>query len=287
MTLRCRVAILVYIGASLLVPGRVARADFSTPTYIFTTKQLDTNWGYDPSKGINTPPATVWSTYTAPDGTVVVNPASLKNPLQFPQFNPNDSTMVAPHNPSQTAVLTGVAISMGYTFNNTFKYNYANATEMSLSADGSINYTLPSSTPLAFGLPPTFHHGFNPDNTPYYRPFNAVTDKLNQDIAVQNGIVTSFISKTFATNGNDPVSAQYLGSSVLQVPIVAFAKSSFDSRSGNGTGQSVTDAQFNFSIHYTYKLVPEPSAVTLAAIGGLASLMVYARGRRRQVREAS
>ena len=255
------------------------RADFSTPTYTFSTKTLDTNWGYDTSKGISTPPASLWSTYTAPDGTVVVNPANLKNPLQIPQFNANDPTMVAAHPADQTAVLTGVSISMSYTMTNSFIYNYANNTGLSVRADGSITYTLPSSTPLSFSNSPTIHYGYNPDNTPYYRPYNAATDKLNQNITVINPTLTGSASKTFTTNGGDAVSAQYVGNSVLQVPVLAFATSAFDSQSGNGTGHSITDAQFTFQIHYLYKLVPEPSASALAMIGGAVSLVAYGRKR--------
>ena len=287
MVFRFRMRLSLCIGAALFAPMSFVRADFSSPNYTFTTKALDTNWGYDTIKGINTPPATLWSTYTGPDGNPVVNPANLKNPVQLPQFNANDPTIVAPHNPSQTAILTGVSIAMSYTLNNTFTYNYATNSPMSVRADGAITYALPSSTPLSFNLAPTFHHGYNPDNTPYYRPFNPVTDKLNQDVAVQNGIVTSFISKTFATNGNDPVSAQYVGNSVLQIPVVAFATSAFDSQSGNGTGRSITDAQFSFQIHYTYKLVPEPSAITLGAIGGMISLVVFVRNRRLSTRKTA
>ena len=274
-----RTSLVLCLGTALFAPMSTVRADFSSPNYTFTTKALDTNWGYDTSKGINTPPVILWSTYTGLDGNPVVNPANLKNPAQLPQFNPNDPTIVAPHDPSQTAILTGVSIAMSYTLNNTFTYNY--------STNSPIAYSLPSSTPLSFNLAPTFHHGYNPDNSPYYRPFNAVTDKLNQDVTVQNGIVTSFISKTFATNGADPVSAQYVGNSVLQVPLVAIATSAFDSQSGNGTGRSITDAQFSFQIHYNYKLVPEPSAIMLGAIGGMISLLIFARNRQRSARRTA
>ena len=287
MAIQFRMSAFLCLGVAFFAPTSSVRADFSSPNYTFTTKALDTNWGYDTTKAINTPPATLWSTYTGPDGNPVVNPANLKNPVQLPQFNANDTTIVAPHDPTQTAVLTGVSIAMSYTLNNTFTYNYTTNSPMSVRADGSIAYTLPSSTPLSFNLPPTFHLGYNPDNTPFYRPFNSVTDKLNQDVTVQNGVVTSFISKTFATNGNDAVSAQYVGNSVLQIPVVAFATSAFDSQSGNGTGRSITDAQFSFQIHYTYKLVPEPSAITLGAIGGMISLMVFARNRQRSSRKTA
>ncbi len=267
------------LGVVLTVSGSAARADFSTPTYTFSTNTLTTNWGYDTGKGIATPPKTLWGTYTGPDGVTVVDPTKMKNPLQAPQFNPNDPTIVAAHDPSQTAVLTGVSIAMTYSLHNSFVYNYVNNTGISVRADGSITYSLPSSTPLPFATAPTFHNGYNPDNTPYYRPFNPATDKLNTDIAVNNGILTGFATKTFSSNGVDPVSAQYVGSSVIQVPILAFATSAFDSQSGNGTGRSITDAQFSFSIHYTYKLVPEPSAITLAMIGGAASLFFFRRRR--------
>lgn len=76
-----------------------------------------------------------------------------------------------------------------------------------------------------------------------------------------------------------PVSAQNVGASVFQVPVLAFSTLGFDSNSGNGTGRSISDAQFSFQIHSTYKLVPEPSAITPVMIGGVASLLVH-RNRR-------
>jgi hypothetical protein len=257
------------LGAALGM-GHVARADFDTPTFEFKTNNLNTNYGFDPANGINTSPATMWSIY--PGGL------ALSNPLQLPQFNPNDPTMVAPHDPNLTAVLTGVNITASYSLNNALQYVYTTAgASLSVRADGSLTLPLPSSTPLTFPVAPVFHDGYNPDGTPLFRPFNPATDQLNVPINVPVTSPSSFTSQFFASNGHDAVSAQYVGTSTISVPIVASARSAFDVTNGNGFGQSITLAQLDLKVFYTYALVPEPSAMALVLIGGGISALVFRR----------
>ena len=271
MTKRSLILGVVIVGTALATGG-IARADYTTPTYEFKTNNLNTNWGYDPANGINTTPSALWSTY--PGGF------ALANPLQLPQFNPNDSTMVAPHAPDLTAVLTGVNITASYALNNELQYVYTTTgASESVRADGSMTMTLPSSTPLTFPVAPVFHDGYNPDGTPLYRPFNPATDTLGVPVDVPVTSPSSFVSHTFASNGHDVVAGQYVGTGTIAVPIVASATSAFDVTNGNGYGRSITLAQVDLKVSYSYQLVPvpEPSAMALVLVGGAVSAWAFRR----------
>ena len=259
---------------------RGVRADFDTPTFEFKTNNLNTNWGSDPANGINTSPATLWSIY----------PAGLtpSDPLQIPEFNPNNLTMVAAHAANLTAVLTGVNITVSYALNNSLQYVYTTpGASESVTADGSIALNLPNSTQLAFPVAAVFHDGYNPNGTPLFRPFNPATDTLNVPVNVPVTSPSSFVSHFFASNGHDAVAAQYDGTSNISVPIVASAVSSFDVTNGNGFGRSITLAQLDLKIFFTYQLVPvpEPSAMALVLVGGAVCAWAFRRSLLGRARE--
>lgn len=257
----------------VLGTGHSAWADYTTPTYEYKTNNLNTNWGYDPANGINTAPGTLWSTYPAG--------YSLANPLQIPQFNPNSSTMVAPHAANLMAVLTGVNLTASYALNNALQYVYTTTgASESVRADGSMTMTLPSSTPLTFPVAPVFHDGYNPNGTPLYRAFNPATDTLGVPVDVPVTSPSSFVTHAFTSNGHDAIAAQYVGTGTIAVPIVASATSAFDVTNGNGYGRSITLAQVDLQVSYSYQLVPvpEPSAMALVLIGGAVSAWAFRRG---------
>ena len=78
----------------------------------------------------------------------------------------------------------------------------------------------------------------------------------------------------------------FIGTGIVNLPVVGYAFSSFTSTSGNGKGTVLTKATADASVTYEYvttaqpEFVPEPGAVLIWGVGGIGSLVVWRALRR-------
>jgi hypothetical protein len=217
---------------------------------------------------------------------------AVNDPLVFNQFNPKLGT------------LTGIDLTFSFTIRNDYVLTFVNTpitTTMyistSLTSDPAILANPAERAMLTDGNSVTLLGPGGSGTTPIFGPpatrqpvdLVAMTETSGTwssllpitnphfipPTETQQSLVTTL---TAASNGS--LFNDFIGKSVVDLPVLATGNSSFYSSSGNGSGEVLTSANATLSIQYVYTAsgIPEPSSVILLGVGiGLTLLAAHRR----------
>jgi len=195
-----------------------------------------------------------------------------KNPFQIQQFNAADYT--APGQSASNVMLLGVAVVLNYQFANTITMRFDTPSTINVTASGEMHLKLPGVTDNLVGAP-TLGTSAERTATP--------SDLFPKFVTLPTKYTSGTSSMGYTHDANPNVLAAFTGTGSIYLPVVATAKSSFTSTSGNARGTSDTAASATVSVIYFYTyVVPEPASVMLMGLGGGGLVLAYrARSRRR------
>jgi hypothetical protein len=233
------------VGLAQLAVPTAARADFLTNPQVLTIPLTPTDWG--------------------PTTTVLTG----LDPFVLKQFNPATYS-----SGGKTAVLLGVEVKMSYEFDNTLSMKFDNMSTITVKATGNMQVDRPNGSTLL------------PTPNPAFTNFQSMTANpatvLGKTVTFPTQVYTGSVSSPTGGFTDSTSLTQFKGTGTISLPVVATATSTFTTSSGNGFGASVTDAKAVITVVYRYALVPEPSSLALAGLGGgCVALVGVCRSRKR------
>ncbi len=243
-------------------------------------------------------PTTGLSTLTNWGPTTSTFPAGTQDPFVIQQFNAATYQPAAP--PGLTAQLQAIGISLSYTFQNTINMTFTNPSTSTVMATGNIELLAPSPTLNTglTGISNVYVPGYNTPGSASTQALpilvNAPTFGNTATVTASSAVHTFPYTVTMATQTTSSVSAlaytqslptvlaAFTGVGSVQLPVTAYATSTFNNNFGNGQGGSTTFASVTVSVVYFYAYVPEPSSLVLTGLGGFGLLGACLRQRRRR-----
>jgi hypothetical protein len=227
---------LLGVGLALVLGSATARGDYFTTAIQSTSIPLT---------------ATNWDNTSRIQGL---------NPFEVTKF---DHTQYDKN--GQTAVLTGMTVTLSYEFQNLPTIQFVNTSTITVKTDMSMYITSPNGKTNMVASPTLTNTAQQNSSSPSAIPL------YDQGGHVSGSFVDTATLNQFNFTGSN--------GSTLSLPVFAQATTTFTSSSGNGSGTAATAAAASIYVAYFYTLIaPEPSSFVLMGLG-LLGLVAVARKR--------